>query len=244
MTSPRDPVQQAPERGIGGGRRPSASAPVPPDIGRALVLVALLSGLALVVAGAALFVALTRPGPAPAAAPTATPIGAVPSDAGASNVPEPTPTDSHEFPSLEAILPKTVDGTALSVLSTTGTETLSGDPTYEGLFQWLTASGRKTDEIEFAEAYDPTSTVDVDLIALRVKGIPTAQLRQELLKSWLAADPSAITTTNKTIGGKAVVAMDYVDPAYADYVFEQGDAVVVLTTSDPAVAERVVSSLK
>ena len=211
---------------------------------RGLTLVAIMSSLALVVACAALFVALTRPSSTPAAAPTPTSIGDVPSDAGSSNVPEPNATDSHDFPALEAVLPKTVDGTALSTLSTTGAETLAGDPTNDGLFRWLTTVGKASKDLEFAEAYDPTSTVDADIIGLRANGIAVAQLRDELVKSRLATDAAGITRTDKTVGGKAVVVMEYVDQGFVDYVFEHGDAVLVLTTSDPALAERVLSSLK
>ncbi len=240
MTSPRDPIQRPPERGIGGDRRPSP-APRPEASNTGLMVVAAVSGLALIVASAALFVALTRPG-SPSA--TATPIGAVPSDAAVSQVPEPAATDSHTFPALEATLPKTVDGTVLSTLSTTGAETLSGDPTNDGLFKWLTSVGKSSNDLEYAEAYDPTSTVDVDIIALRASGITAAQLRPELIKSWMATDATGITRSDKTIGGKAVVALEYVDQGFVDYVFERGDAVVVLTTSDPALAGRVVSALK
>ena len=59
-----------------------------------------------------------------------------------------------------------------------------------------------------------------------------------------SADASGITTTNKTIGGKQVLAIDYGDQGALDYVYEQGDAVVILSSSDPALVEKVLSGLK
>lgn len=391
MTSPRDPADRPAERGIGGGRKPRPPAPTPRPTSPALIVVGLLSGLALVIAGAALFVTLTRPAPAaegscrtvawdalptsdmlpegwtisgsgfysdgygasfsgPAASGTQaapalnvrvscygtdghlavtrshtsdlalggtdvpfsdigdealatvdasgtttsvyirrgllvasiaaqavssadleeaaaaiddamveaeataaesapadaneTDEGAVPSDENATDEPEPTEPELHSFPDLEALLPKTVDGTPLSAQSTTATEALSGDPTSEALFQWLTDNGKTSDDLEFAEAYDLTSTVDADFTALRVKGIAAAKLRQELLASWLGATASGVTTTNKTIGGKAVLTIDYGDGGALDYVLEQGDVVLILSSSEPAAIERILSGLK
>ena len=63
MTSPRDPLQRPPERGPGGGRKPPRPAPPSRTVSNALIAVGLLGALALVVAGAALFVTLTRPTP-------------------------------------------------------------------------------------------------------------------------------------------------------------------------------------
>ena len=77
-----------------------------------------------------------------------------------------------------------------------------------------------------------------------MQGIAPAKLRQELVASWLGANASGITTTNKTIGGKQVLAIDYGDQGALDYVYEQGDAVVILSSSDPALVEKVLSGLK
>ena len=175
---------------------------------------------------------------------TSSDLGALPSDSLASDVPEPTATEAHAYPALEEILPKTVDGTALSSQSTTATDALSGDPTSDALFSWLSTNGKQPNDLEIAEAYDPTSTVDADFTAFRVQGIAPAELRQELVASWLGANASGITTTNKTIGGKQVLAIDYGDQGALDYVYEQGDAVVILSSSDPALVEKVLSGLK
>lgn len=157
---------------------------------------------------------------------------------------EPEPTEAHAFLALEALLPKIADGNPLSSQSTVGTEAMGGDPSADPLFQWLADNGKKPEDIEYAEAYDPSSTVDVDVIGIRVNGIPAATLRQKLLETWLQATASGITTSNTTIAGKAVVKIDYGDGGSIDYVFERGDAVLILSSADPALVERVLSTLK
>jgi hypothetical protein len=170
-------------------------------------------------------------------------VGTAPS-APASEEPTPTPTDAHAFTDLEALLPSSVDGTPMSTQSTTASDALSGDPSGNALLQWLTAAGKTPGDLEIAAAYDPTSTVDADFTAFRVKGIAAANLRQAVLESWLGANASGITTTNKTIGGKAVVAIDYGDGGALDYVYQQGDVVVILSSSDAALVERILSVVK
>ncbi|MGZ8527770.1 MAG: hypothetical protein ACXWWR_03165 [Candidatus Limnocylindrales bacterium] len=177
------------------------------------------------------------------AEPNATDEGAVPPDENASNEPEPTEAEVHSFPDLEALLPKTVDGTPLSTQSTTSTDLLPDDPS-DPLVRWLNDAGKTPVDLEIAEAYDLTSTVDAEFTAFRIKGIAAAELRQELLASWLGANESGVTTTNKTIGGKAVLAIDYGDGSALDYVFEQGDVVILLSSADPALVERILAGLK
>jgi len=187
----------------------------------------------------------TISGPAPTLAPgSSIDLGALPSDASASDIPEPTPTEAHAFADLEAIMPKSIDGTPFSVQSTTGTDVLAGDPSSADLVAWITSKGKKTGDLEVAEAFDPTSAVDADITALKLNGIAPTELRQELLKTWLGASASGITTKTTTVGGKSVLVIDYGDQGALDYVFEQGGAVVILSTSDPALAGRVVSTFK
>ena len=165
-------------------------------------------------------------------------------DDGASGSPEPTPTEAHAFVDLEAIFPKTVDGTTMASRSTTGTEALQSDPSSDELIAWLAANGKKPADLEVAELFDPTAVVDLDMTALRVKGIAALTLRQELLKTWLGATASGITTTEKTIGGKSVLVIDYGDQGPPDYVLVRGDSVVILASSDSALAARILTDLK
>ena len=179
-------------------------------------------------------------------------LGAVPTDEvapddvsfdpNASDAPEPTP--AHDFPDLEAILPKTIDGTALVSQSTTGTDALQSDPSSDELIKWLADNGKKPDDLQVAETFDPTAATDLDITALRVKGIPPATLQAELLKTWLGATASGITTTQKTIGGKPVLVIDYGDQGAPDYILIRGDAVLIVASSDTVQATKVITGLK
>lgn len=157
---------------------------------------------------------------------------------------EPVASDSHLSPDLEALLPTKVGTTTLVTDSTTGTDALTGDPASEGLMTALTGLGKTGDDLEFAETYDPTSTVDAYAIALRLKGVAGSTLGQEVMKSWTAATGSGVTTTQQTVGGKKVTVIDYGDQGPKDYVYIQSEPVIVVTTSDPAIAAQMLSALK
>ena len=108
----------------------------------------------------------------------------------------------------------------------------------------LKTLGKSADDVEIAEAFDPNGTVDADIVAFRVKGLGAAALHDALTESWLAAGASGVTTTQQTIAGRKVTVIDYGDGSSADYVWNQGDAVIDLVTSDQTVVEKVVSSFK
>ena len=166
------------------------------------------------------------------------------SSAEPTDVPEPTPTEAHGFPDLEALLPKTINGVNLLVESTTATDALGGDPSVDPLFAWVTESGKKPDDLETAQAYDLDGNIDAEFTAFQLKGIAPDKLRQELLQTWLGATESGITQSNKTIGGKSVLVIDYGDQGALDYVFEQGEAVIILSSSDPTLVESILSGMK
>ncbi len=168
----------------------------------------------------------------------------IPSDAGASGDLASDIPESHDAPDLEALLPKTVAGAALTSQSTKGLNGLGDDSATQALVARLQALGKSADDVEVAEAYDPNGTVDADIVAFRVKGLAAAALHDALTQSWLTAGASGVTTTQQTIAGRKVTVIDYGDGSSRDYVWDQGDAVVDLVTSDETVVEKVVSSFK
>lgn len=181
----------------------------------------------------------------PAAEPTGSDaLGPEPSDEIPTDEPSASIAESHNSPELEAILPTKISGTTLATQSTTGTAAFGDDPSSQALLQALSKYGKTGDDLEIAEAYDATAAVDVDVIAFRVKGVTAAQLRQAVVQSWLAADASGVTTSQATVGGKKVTVIDYGDGGSKDYLYEQAETVVVVTTSDPAIATEALSALK
>ena len=157
---------------------------------------------------------------------------------------EPDPTESHVAPELEALLPTSIDGSTLSIESTTGSTFLGNDESSLDLIASLATFGKTGADLRVAEAVDPNGDVDIDAIAFEVKGIKAADLRQAIIKSWLAAGASGVTTTTSTIGGRQVITIDYGDGGSMDYLFESGDAVVNLTTSDPSLVPKVLAATK
>ena len=152
-------------------------------------------------------------------------------------------TTPHDVPALEALLPRTVQGTSLATQSTTGTLALGEDASSQALLASLQGMGKSAADLGLAEAFDESGTLDLDLVAYQVKGIDGTVLRQAIVQSWLAADSSGITTANATVGGKQVVKVDYGDGGQLDYLYERGDVVIDVATGDPALAAQVLALL-
>jgi hypothetical protein len=137
-----------------------------------------------------------------------------------------------------------VAGATLTSQSTKGLNALGDDAATQALLAKLQALGKSGDDVEIADATDVNGTIDADIIAFRVKGLGAAALRGALTESWLAAGASGVTTTQQTIGGQKVTVIDYGDGGSRDYVWEKGDVVIDLLTSDPTIVDKVVSSIK
>jgi hypothetical protein len=175
---------------------------------------------------------------------SAAPSGA-PSDApsgGASGAPSDAPSAAvHVAPDLEALLPKVIGGVTLSSQSTSGTDALGQDASSLALVTSLTQMGKNASDLQIAESYDPAGNLDVELLAFRVPGVDSAKLGQAVLDSWLAGGASGVTTAKVTLSGKAITTVTYSDGGPADYIYEKGDVVYDLSTSDATIAAQTVS---
>lgn len=189
---------------------------------------------------------------------TDNPSGALPTD---EPIPTdgPTPTPAHEFPSLEAVLPQTLNlpadpaqgssatarVVALTVQSTTGTGSISQTQSFEELIPGIEKLGKTGDDLHIATAFDPSDTPAFDIIvAFQVKGITADVLRQTVMEVWLGASSSGITTSTATIAGRQVTTVDYHDDGPLDYLFASGDVVFDLSAADPAIAAKLIAATK
>ena len=77
-----------------------------------------------------------------------------------------------------------------------------------------------------------------------VDGMPVAKTKDLVLNSWLSATGDGVTTSTTTLGGKEWEVIDYGDEGAKDYVRVDGDDVIVITSSDPAIAGETASSIK
>lgn len=155
----------------------------------------------------------------------------------------PSGTPQHAAPDLEALLPHTVNGTALETQSTDGATGLGTDASSKSLLASLQALGKKASDLQIAAAYDPLGSLDLNLIAFRAAGVTGSALKQEVLKSWLAGAGSGIHTSNVTVGGKQVVKVDYGDGGTVDYLYAHDAVVIDVASSDANLAGQVLASL-
>jgi hypothetical protein len=168
------------------------------------------------------------------------PSGA-PSSAGPA--PTPTSTPSHAVPALEAVLPHTISGTPFTTQSLTGTDAIGTDAASVALAASIKGFGKVPADFQVAEAYDDTGTIQVTVIGFRLTGVDATKLRQAIIASWIVAAGSGVTQSNATVGGKAVVEVNYADGGPLDYVYVQGITVFDVSTSDTSLAATVLGQL-
>ncbi len=74
--------------------------------------------------------------------------------------------------------------------------------------------------------------------------MPIAKTKDLVLNAWLSATGAGVTTGKATLGGKEWEVIDYGDEGAKDYLRVDGNDVIVVTTSDPQVAEDTASAIK
>lgn len=153
------------------------------------------------------------------------------------------PSAAAPAPELEALLPKTAGGLPLTVNSAVGSAILGTDPGSRAIIAALTAAGIPVDDFHAAEAYEESGTLDLSVVAFRAIGMDAVAMRKIVLDTWLAGTGTGVTTTDITIGGRTVTQVDYGDSGTKPYLLTSGDAVIVITTSDSAIAAEVVAAI-
>ena len=157
------------------------------------------------------------PSRAPLQPPSASPSGLPIPPASAS--PEPSQAAaSPAAPELEAHMPRTVAGTTLSVQSATGDQVLGKDAASKALISTLASFGKKPADLQVAQAYDPAGAVDITVLGFRVPGITGAKLLPAVLRTWLFAGATGVTTKVTTVSGVAVTQVSYSGDTSVSYV--------------------------
>jgi hypothetical protein len=161
-----------------------------------------------------------------------------------------TPPDvpSHDVPDLEAFVPASVNGTALSVQSVTGADGLidpqGGDAWSTAMTTFLTAKSKTAADLQYAFASDPnpTSPIDISVGVYRVAGVDGAALRDALVQGWKALAPD-VKISNVTLAGKAVMKGDDGADYPFSYLYVQGDLAYEIYTSDESLATAALAAL-
>ena len=156
-----------------------------------------------------------------------------------SDSPEP---ESHVSPELEALLPKTWEGTTLTSQSWTGDTLLSDDGWSDAFTKFLDGAGKKPTDLFVAQAYDPTGAIDLTVAAFKITGVSSADVRNTLVTAWKADYPELATTT-ATIGGKEVTRGVFEDTGIDSYWYEHADLVYDVETADADMAAKVFATL-
>lgn len=179
----------------------------------------------------------SSPSPAQVADASPTDDASLLPDATDSAVPE-----SHDAPALEALLPKSLNGTTLTSQSVTGDTLLSDDGWSNAFSTFLTGAGKTPTDLLFAQAYDPSGATDLTVGAYQISGVSAADVDKTVLKAWKAND-TALTTKTATVGGKKVTQATIPSMSLDGYWYEHGDVVFEVETSDATVAANVLAAL-
>jgi hypothetical protein len=165
------------------------------------------------------------------------------------------PSASPFAPELEALMPKTAADPAstasppatlpLTVISASATEVFGDDPSSRALAARIRSLGATFDQLQVAQAYDETGTLeDLSVIAFRLPKADLAKLKAAILETWLSAGADGVTTSTVTLSGKTLTKVDYGDDKTIEYVYAINDAIIVIDTSNVAIATDLAAQLK
>jgi hypothetical protein len=189
-----------------------------------------------------------RAGDIPSIEPAATP-GALdslpPEEPGVepSAAPSALPLESPASAALDALLPKEIAGTPFVVETSLATDALGDDAGSKAVIAGLRELGKTPDDLELAQAYDETGTVDLVLFAFRLPGADPEALRSLVLDSWLVASAEGVTTEEVELGGKTVTHVDYGDELSDAYLYSVGDVAVIIQTGSEDLAAAAAEAL-
>ncbi len=237
------PVPDAPDQEAAGQRpqttrsarrrRARTSGPQPPVAANWWPLATVVS-LLFAVAGwtAVVVLVLTKPG---AAGPASTPAANLP----AASVAD---TTSHEAPTLEAALPTSAQGTALTTTSWLGGTILSDDDWSKSLEAFLGSHELSPNDLLVAQAYDPSGTLDVAAVAFQARTLTSKELVAAIIAAW-RVDYPGLQTSTVTLGGKSVTKGVFPEEPVSSYWYTGNGIAFEIDTSNESIAADVLSGL-
>jgi hypothetical protein len=169
-----------------------------------------------------------------------------------SDEPSPEPASSNDAgaseapaaPELEALMPASAGGTPLTIQSARAADGLGSDPTSRAFAAAIPTIGGKLADLQLAQAFDETQAVDINIFGFRLPGVAGTKLRGAVVDTWLSAGATGVKRSNVRLAGKTLTKVDYGDGGAIDYVYSGADFVIVIETSDPAIATEVAGQLK
>lgn len=166
-----------------------------------------------------------------------------PSSAGhASSPTAPIVAGRHADPDLEALLPETLGGVALTRESQRGTELSTRSTALES---FLSDLGRTLDDFSLASAYDGGGGLKAEVGAWRVRGADPTRLLDGFSGAIQASSTTPLSVTSLELAGRVVTRIGAEGeltrgPLYA-YVL--GDVILFVQTPDLGLAEEAIGKL-
>jgi hypothetical protein len=167
---------------------------------------------------------------------------AQPTAAATDNSTDPPVVISHTFPELEALLPKTLGATSLSVDSSTGNDMFIDDVWSQSLASYLATVHKGPSDVQAAEAYDASGGIDIYAVVVHVDGITSIALRDAIIAAWKVQYPELVVS-DITLGGKAVIKGVFGTDVANSYWYVSGTVVFDVETTDEAVAATYLSAM-
>jgi hypothetical protein len=148
----------------------------------------------------------------------------------------------HADPELEALLPESLGGVALTIESQAGPDLSTDSAPFDG---FLVGLGKTRADFTLASAYAMGGGLKAEVGAWRVKGADTAALLPDFEAVMQASSTTPLTIAEETVGGRAVTRIG--DPGQLTrgplYVVVRGDMLLFVQTPEPALAEEAMSKL-
>jgi hypothetical protein len=162
-------------------------------------------------------------------------------DPNASDVP--AASEAPTAPELEAHMPTDAGGTPLTVVSGIATDFLPHDPSGGALIAALRQDGIGAADLQVAQAYDDSQSVDLSVFGFRLTKGDVAKLRAAVVNSWLSGSAPGVKQTSVKLGTKTFTKIDY-GTDHFDWVYTGTDYVIVIETSDATLAAEVAGSVE
>jgi hypothetical protein len=147
----------------------------------------------------------------------------------------------HADPELEALLPSTLGGVALTVESQAGTDLATQSAAFDA---FLASLGKTRAEFSLASAYSPGG-LEAAVGAWRVKGADPALLLPGFRTAVQASSTTPLAQVGEIVAGRAVTRIG--DPGQLTqgplYVFVLRDTLWFVQTTEPALAEEAMAKL-
>ena len=147
----------------------------------------------------------------------------------------------HADPALEALLPTTLGGRALTVESQAGPELATQSAAFDA---FLAELGRSISDFTLASAYSQGS-LRAEVGAWRVRGADPGRLLAAFRNAVQASSATPLTQAEEIVSGRAVTRIG--DPGQLArgplYVLVRGDTLLFVQTPDRALAEEATGKL-